>query len=93
LIHNKNLFSNRLRWGSSPVLPESFSYLEGEWYCPSCTEERANEEKLRAYGQRMLKLHWKDGAILRSEKYYGVDMLLNAAETLSKDEKMVIPQK
>jgi hypothetical protein len=41
----------------------------------------------------MLKLHWKDGAILRSEKYYGVDMLLNAAETLSKDEKMVIPQK
>jgi hypothetical protein len=48
---------------------------------------------LRAYGQRMLKLHWKDGAILRSEKYYGVDMLLNAAETLSKDEKMVIPQK
>jgi hypothetical protein len=71
--------------------PPRISVPEGEWYCPSCTEERANE-KLRAYEQRMLKLHRKDGAIL-SEKYYGVDMLLNAAETLSKDEKIVIPQK
>lgn len=74
--------------------PPRNSVPEGEWYCPSCCAEKANEKELRAHEQRMLKLHRKDSAaILRSGKYHGVEMLLNAAEMLSKDEQMVILQK
>ncbi|GJM92363.1 hypothetical protein PR202_ga08831 [Eleusine coracana subsp. coracana] len=81
-----------------PIVPLSassyFCSRGGEWYCPSCSAAKAKEKELRAHEQRMLKLHRKDdGAILRSAKYYGVDMLLDAAEMLSKDEQMVIPQK
>ncbi|TVU36284.1 hypothetical protein EJB05_18212 [Eragrostis curvula] len=65
--------------------PPRASVPKGKWYCPSCNAKSAKEEELRVYERRMLKLHRKDDAILSSERYDGVDLLLNAADRMSRD--------
>ncbi|XP_062207683.1 PHD finger protein EHD3-like [Phragmites australis] len=73
--------------------PPRTSVPEGKWYCPSCKAEMAKERETRKYEQRMLKLHRKDGAMVKSRKYDGVNLLLSAAEKLNADEQQLTSAK
>lgn len=63
------------------ITPRRFSIPKGQWYCSSCSVERA-EKGMRRYERRTLKFHRKDDAGLKNLKYEGVNLLLYAAEQL-----------
>ncbi|XP_062201913.1 uncharacterized protein LOC133904415 isoform X2 [Phragmites australis] len=64
------------------ITPRRTSIPKGQWYCSSCSVERAMEG-MRQYERRMLKRHRKDDTRRQSRNYEGVDLLLSAAEQLS----------
>ncbi|XP_062213183.1 uncharacterized protein LOC133913998 isoform X2 [Phragmites australis] len=68
------------------ITPRRTSIPKGQWYCSSCSVERA-KEGTRQYEKRMLKLHRKDDTRRQSRNFEGVDLLLSAAEQLSADEQ------
>lgn len=70
------------------ITPRRTSVPKGQWYCSTCSVERA-KEGMKQYERRMLKLHRKDDAELQSRNDYGLDLLLFAAEQLRVDEKLV----
>ncbi|AQK96039.1 uncharacterized protein [Zea mays] len=69
------------------ITPRHTSIPKGQWYCSSCSVERA-EEGMRQYERRTLKLHRKEDAGLQSWNFDGVDLLLSAAEQLRIDEQL-----
>ncbi|KAL6615395.1 hypothetical protein ACP70R_037665 [Stipagrostis hirtigluma subsp. patula] len=69
------------------VTPRRTSIPKGQWYCSSCSVERA-KEGMKQYEKRMLKLHRNDDAKLQSRNYEGLDLLVFAAEQLSADEQL-----
>lgn len=61
---------------------------KGRWVCQSCLDAREKEE-------RMLMLFRKDydDVVLKSSKYYGLNLLLKAAMKLTRDEKVATTAK
>ncbi|CAO2177032.1 unnamed protein product [Urochloa humidicola] len=68
------------------ITPRRTSIPKGQWYCSSCSVEKA-KEGMRQYERRTLKLRQKDNAGQQSRNCEGLDLLLSAVEQLSAHEQ------
>ncbi|PVH37718.1 hypothetical protein PAHAL_5G067100 [Panicum hallii] len=67
--------------------PPLTSVPKGHWYCQLCTEAKAREVEVKKYEKRMLQLHRKrDRAMVKSDKYVGMGLLLDALAKLEEEE-------
>ncbi|XP_039850252.1 PHD finger protein EHD3-like isoform X2 [Panicum virgatum] len=69
--------------------PPLTSVPKGHWYCQSCIEAKARKREVKKYEKRILQLHGKrDRALVKSDKYVGMNLLLEALAKMAEEEKM-----
>ncbi|RLN24002.1 histone-lysine N-methyltransferase 2C-like isoform X2 [Panicum miliaceum] len=74
--------------------PPLTSVPKGHWYCQFCTEAKAREGEMKKYEKRMLQLHRKrHRAMVKSDKYVGMGLLLDALAKLEEEEAIAEKRK